>query len=155
MEVILTIIAIIIALIIDYLLATEFYFAANAKGYYERKYLWICFVFGVIGYLLVIALPDRGNSKPAAATSSQQPLQMGYQEAPKPQAEQPMSSGGWRCSCGRANASYVSTCACGKSRRDVEQSLKNGGWKCTCGRANANYVSTCACGKSKRDVMVK
>ena len=151
MEVILTIIAIIIALIIDYLLATEFYFAANAKGYYERKYLWICFVFGVIGYLLVIALPDRGNSKPAAATPSQQPLQMGYQEAPKPQAEQPLAAGGWRCSCGRANPNYITTCICGKSRREVEQSLKNGGWKCSCGRVNANYVTTCACGKSRRE----
>ena len=44
-----------------WLVAKEFYVAAKAKGYYEKKYLWICFLLGVIGYLLVIALPDRGN----------------------------------------------------------------------------------------------
>ena len=119
MEGIIIFIAIIIALIIDYLLACEFYAAANAKGYDDRKYLWICFAFTVIGYLLVIALPDRGISKTADVTPAQQPSKVVYQEADKPQTEQPMSSGGWRCSCGRANANYVSTCACGKSKRDV------------------------------------
>ncbi len=29
-----------------------------------------------------------------------------------------MANGGWTCSCGRVNASYVSTCACGKSKFD-------------------------------------
>ena len=27
-----------------------------------------------------------------------------------------MRNGGWNCSCGRVNASYVSTCACGKNK---------------------------------------
>ena len=29
-----------------------------------------------------------------------------------------MRNGGWNCSCGRVNASYVSTCACGKNKSD-------------------------------------
>ncbi len=45
-----------------WLVAQEFYAAAKAKGYSEKKYLWICFLLGVIGYLLVVALPDRGNT---------------------------------------------------------------------------------------------
>ena len=29
-----------------------------------------------------------------------------------------MASGGWKCRCGRTNADYVSTCACGKSKHE-------------------------------------
>lgn len=62
----LVIIAIIAFLIwLDWYVAKQFFGAAQAKGYNERKYLWICFWLGFVGYLLVIALPDRGNS-PAA-----------------------------------------------------------------------------------------
>ena len=29
-------------------------------------------------------------------------------------------SGGWKCSCGRANAAYISTCTCGKNKYEAE-----------------------------------
>lgn len=29
------------------------------------------------------------------------------------------TSNGWNCSCGRTNATYVSTCACGKNKNDI------------------------------------
>ena len=45
-------------------LAKQFYEVAKAKGYYDSKYLWICFWLTFVGYLLVIALPDRGNAVP-------------------------------------------------------------------------------------------
>lgn len=51
----------VVALIFDYFMAKWFYEVAEAKGYYERKYFHIAFWFGIAGYLLVIALPDRGN----------------------------------------------------------------------------------------------
>ncbi len=51
---------------INYALSTYFYHVATEKGYYEACYLWIPFVFSMIGYILVAALPDRGNrEKPA------------------------------------------------------------------------------------------
>ena len=31
-----------------------------------------------------------------------------------------LASGGWECSCGRVNADYVSTCACGKSKHEID-----------------------------------
>ena len=31
-----------------------------------------------------------------------------------------MASGGWKCSCGRTNADYISTCACGKGKHEAE-----------------------------------
>lgn len=45
-------------------LAKQFFEIAKAKGYSDRKYLWICFWLGLPGWLLVIALPDRANSVP-------------------------------------------------------------------------------------------
>ena len=60
---IITIVACAIALWIDYLIAREFYFAAQEKGYSGKKYLWICFFLGMVGYLLVIALPNRASAK--------------------------------------------------------------------------------------------
>ena len=46
---------------INYLMAREFQRAAEAKGFTEKKYLWICFFLGLPGYLLVIALPNKNS----------------------------------------------------------------------------------------------
>lgn len=51
----------VVALWLSWYLANQFYEVAKEKGFTDRKYLWICFWLGAIGYLLVIALPDRGN----------------------------------------------------------------------------------------------
>lgn len=67
MEVLLILIVVAIVLWIQYLIAKEFYLAAQAKGYAEKKYLWLCFLLGAVGYLLVIALPDRGNTPKAVS----------------------------------------------------------------------------------------
>ena len=47
---------------LDWILANEFFGVAAAKGYNNKKYLWDCFFFGLVGYLLVIALTEQ---KPA------------------------------------------------------------------------------------------
>ena len=47
----------------SYVIAKEFYSIALSKGYSEKKYLWFCFFFGVAGYLLVIALPNKTNKE--------------------------------------------------------------------------------------------
>ena len=51
---------IIIMLIIRFFLSKEFQKIANDKGYQSssKKYRWLVFFFGVIGMLLVVALPD-------------------------------------------------------------------------------------------------
>lgn len=61
MEVVLILIGALLMLWVMYLIAKEFYKAAEAKGYAEKKYLWLCFLLGAVGYLLVVALPDRGS----------------------------------------------------------------------------------------------
>lgn len=90
-----------------------------------------------------------------------------------------LPNGFWRCVCGRENAAYVSSCACGINKYELRlipgqsltaqpqskqttsnthsapSTIPQGFWNCTCGRLNAPYVSSCACGASKRDVVGK
>ena len=42
---------------------------AADKGYYDRKYFWICFWLSGIGQLLVVAMPDRSRTCTAPAQS--------------------------------------------------------------------------------------
>ena len=53
------IVALIILVYLDYVISSFFAQAAEEKGYNEKKYFWISFWFGIVGYLLVIALPDK------------------------------------------------------------------------------------------------
>ena len=49
----------VIVLIINFALGNEFQKIAESKGYNDsKKYLWITFFFGIVGMLLVVALPD-------------------------------------------------------------------------------------------------
>ena len=62
-----------ILLALSYFIANEFYKAAVAKGWPQKKYFWLCFLLGIAGYLLVIALPDRGGSHMADFVSKDLP----------------------------------------------------------------------------------
>jgi len=53
--------ALLFAIAIDYLIAKEFELVAIEKGYNDKKYFWYSFFLGVIGYLLVIALPNKSK----------------------------------------------------------------------------------------------
>lgn len=52
-------------LVADIMAAVEFNSIANRKGYPGNKYGWWCFLFPAAGYLMVIALPDRGQQAEA------------------------------------------------------------------------------------------
>ena len=56
---VITILTLVIVIVVYYFVAKEFYKVAEMKGYSERRYFWIPFLLGVIGYLLVVALPDK------------------------------------------------------------------------------------------------
>lgn len=62
-----------VVIILDYYFAKWFYEVAEKKGFYDEKYFWICFLLGFGGYLLVIALPDRGNIQNDEIVSDQLP----------------------------------------------------------------------------------
>ena len=53
----------IVFILINSLIAGCFYDVAKEKGFSRKCYFWIPFFFGFIGYILVLALPDRGNSQ--------------------------------------------------------------------------------------------
>jgi len=49
--------------VINWFAAGEFYKIAEDKGYHSRKYFWWAFFVPVMGYLLIVAMPDRGGDQ--------------------------------------------------------------------------------------------
>lgn len=72
-NVLLPVFALIFLLIIRFFAGREFYKAATAKGWNQRKFFWFPFLLGIPGYLLVIALPDRGGQHMSALVSDDLP----------------------------------------------------------------------------------
>ena len=99
------IIGITIIITIYLTICMRFSMIAADKGYSGNSYFWVCFFLGIIGYIMVAALPDQ------AMYSSIQNLKKEGLQNPGPDS--------WLCSCGQVNANYVSSCSCGKSKRDV------------------------------------
>ena len=55
------IIALGLMLWLQFFIAKQFEGVANDKGYFRKRYFHLCFWLGLVGMLLVIALPDRGK----------------------------------------------------------------------------------------------
>ena len=53
----------VLLLFLNVLLANEFYDIASKKGFTESKYFWYSLLFGILGFMLVVALPDRCTQK--------------------------------------------------------------------------------------------
>lgn len=106
--IVLALAGIIIALFVDYYLAGCFFEVACEKGFTDTKYMWICFIFGVIGYLLVLALPDRKKEK----AEQLKPAKTLF----TPQGTQ-TPSGKWECpQCGKMLPHDVIRCGCGYTK---------------------------------------
>ena len=126
MEALLYILGFIIAIVVDVIIARAFADVAEDKGHTESKYFWMCVLFGIPGYLLVIALPDRrrpvAHTAPAQTASSQPAYAPHPSYPPVSQPHAPVAgkpqAGSWQCVCGRVNAPYVSSCVCGKSKHN-------------------------------------
>ena len=52
-----------VVLFINYYIAGCFYFIGVDKGYNNVAYLRIAFVFTVVGYIMIAAMPDRSEPK--------------------------------------------------------------------------------------------
>ena len=50
-----------IFLVVKFYIAGLFYEAARYKGYGQAKHFFVPFLFGLVGYLWIIALPNRGS----------------------------------------------------------------------------------------------
>ena len=100
---------IVIALIIDYVIAKKFEEIAEMKGHEGRTYFWFTFIFGVVGMLMVIALPE-----------------VLIEEAPKQSIIKPKDTAGvgeWKCTCGKIHKDYEMSCVCGVTK--AEAKMKN------------------------------
>ena len=65
------ILGILIALVIDYAVAKQFEEIAEMKGHIGSTYFWFTFILGIVGMLMVIALPDRSaNQTPKIVSPS-------------------------------------------------------------------------------------
>ena len=49
-----------VALLINIMISLMFKRIAVMKGHREIRYFWMPFFFGIVGYILVAGLPDRG-----------------------------------------------------------------------------------------------
>lgn len=63
MEILLVLFVLVALFALYYFIAKWFYEVAMKKGHRDKKYFWICFWLSWIGYLLIIALPDRGSAE--------------------------------------------------------------------------------------------
>lgn len=59
---ILSAVVLVAVLAVHVFVSVEFYKAAAMKGWPQKKYFYIALALWFVGYLLIIALPDRGNS---------------------------------------------------------------------------------------------
>lgn len=96
----------IISLIIIGVQSVVFGFATQSiienKGYHENWFWW-GFFFGIIALVVASAKPQVYDYTTYSSKS----------------ADQHLAAGGWKCTCGKVHASYVSSCSCGKDKRDV------------------------------------
>ena len=73
MRVFLIIAACLAFLVLDYFVAREFHMAAAMKGWASKKYFFFAFFLTVVGYLLILALPDRGSTSAGSFESRDLP----------------------------------------------------------------------------------
>ena len=52
-------------LVVSWFAAKEFYKIAEDKGYHGQKYFWWAFLLPLVGYLMIVAMPDRGGEQRA------------------------------------------------------------------------------------------
>ena len=100
----------IIAIVIDYIIAKKFEEIAEMKGHEGRTYFWFTFIFGLVGMLMVIALPNA-KAITIKTLPEKQPAPVSKNEVVAPAQKATHS---WRCdNCG--NMATQSPCEyCGK-----------------------------------------
>lgn len=64
---------IIVAIVIDYVIAKKFADIAEMKGHEGGTYFWFTFLFGVVGMLMVVALPNATTIKVKDISSVSEP----------------------------------------------------------------------------------
>ncbi len=65
MTVLVSLLVLAACLVVNWFAAGEFYKIAEDKGYHGQKYFWWAFLLPLVGYLMIVAMPDRGGEQRA------------------------------------------------------------------------------------------
>ncbi len=115
------ILSIVIVIIINYIIAKKFSDIAEIKGHEGGTYFWFTFIFGLVGMLMVIALPNekdvRKQELPLAPLATQTIV------TPKTEisTQTPKVNHSWRCdNCGKmATQSPCEHCGYGAEKENA------------------------------------
>ena len=83
----------------------------------------ICDAVTRAGKMIVIAiglLIVTSGLKQLAYASEEAPVPVAFSPATVKTSDfEPIPVGGWKCTCGKVHSDYVSSCSCGKNKRDI------------------------------------
>lgn len=85
----------VVVLILNYVIAIQFSDIAEMKGHNGTKYFWFTFIFGVVGMLMVVALPTVTVNRENKTSVSHTPV--GSADVLKKAASKAPSSPAKRC----------------------------------------------------------
>ncbi len=108
------IIALVIAIVIDYIVAKQFSYIAEMKGHRGSTYFWFTFILGVVGMLMVVALPDVSRKE------SYQPSMCNTTDKDAYNESRPIGADEWKCTCGKIHKNYESSCVCGVKKFEAK-----------------------------------
>lgn len=102
----------IVGLIINIIFCIRFASCAEERGYSAGVHFWICFFFGMFGYLWVAGLPDRAMQYRVSELEAQIKKLNRFGESTTDEEEK------WICGfCGASNKQNYGQCKkCGKNR---------------------------------------
>lgn len=83
------------------------------KGY-QKNWFWWGFFFGFIALVVAIIKPVYN---PSIFSKTLQAQKNAKEKVILNQSL--LENGGWKCTCGRVNAKYVTTCPCGQDQRGM------------------------------------
>lgn len=88
------------------------------KGYKEN-WFWLGFFFTFIAFIFALLRPLPPNDYVRSTHA-----RSGTSDEPGDPSEENVTFASWPCPCGRHNASYTATCACGRTREVATEQLK-------------------------------
>ena len=113
----------VIALIIDYVIAKKFEEIAEMKGHEGGTYFWFTFFLGVVGMLMVVALPDVSQNRTTQPSGVVPTASPSVQSRVYSATQGGVGSAGsdeWKCTCGRIHKNYESSCVCGATKFEAK-----------------------------------
>jgi len=88
----------------------------NENKGYDGGFAW-GFWLGWIGVIVVACKDPLPTYRPSSGNRSSGTTSQGRAVPPMANSSAPVPAGGWRCTCGRTYAAYVSSCVCGVSKQ--------------------------------------